>query len=508
MITKFYVYLLTILNYFRKCFKKIYIKNNKEEELKLAGYINDIEKSLEKQLSEKEKILKDKDKEIKKINKILNEREKINRTLKDRENTLNNKENKLKEEENKLKEEENKLKEEEKKLKEKEKKLNEKGKRLKEKEKDIKNKTIILQKEKESFEKEKELDKLPILIGLNNIGATCYMNATLQALSNTNKLTKYFLNEFKYEPNNTSKIMSNEFYKVLTHLWDKQKRNGSYSPDDFKKTLSQENSLFEGIQANDSKDLINFLIERFHTELNNPNISVPNNNNYAVNQLNEMETLQYFLQNFQTNYRSIISDLFYGVLETKTQCSGCQTIKYNFQIYSLLEFPLEQVNIYCFNNGKRFTLVNNDGTNPDVDLYECFDYYQKMDMMMGDNQMYCNFCQATCNALYNTSLYSLPNYLIINLNRGKNAAYKCNVNFPAQLNLLNYVSYKQGVTVLNLYAVICHYGPSSMSGHFIAYCHNEKDKKWYKYNDSIVSICNEPNPYNNGMPYILFYKSV
>ena len=42
-------------------------------------------------------------------------------------------------------------------------------------------------------------DKKPILIGLNNIGATCYMNATLQCFSNTNKLTEYFLNEYKYE---------------------------------------------------------------------------------------------------------------------------------------------------------------------------------------------------------------------------------------------------------------------------------------------------------------------
>ena len=39
--------------------------------------------------------------------------------------------------------------------------------------------------------------------------------------------------------------------------------------------MSKENPLFAGIQANDSKDLINFLLERFHQELNiiinNPN---------------------------------------------------------------------------------------------------------------------------------------------------------------------------------------------------------------------------------------------
>ena len=39
--------------------------------------------------------------------------------------------------------------------------------------------------------------KKPILIGLNNIGATCFMNSTLQCLSQTKSLTDYFLNEKK-----------------------------------------------------------------------------------------------------------------------------------------------------------------------------------------------------------------------------------------------------------------------------------------------------------------------
>ena len=108
----------------------------------------------------------------------------------------------------------------------------------------------------------------PILIGLDNIGATCYMNATLQSLSNTDELTKYFLNNYKYEPNNNKKIMSNEYYKVIKGLWNKKNNKKSYSPNDFKEKLSEENPLFAGIAANDSKDLINFLLERLHTELN------------------------------------------------------------------------------------------------------------------------------------------------------------------------------------------------------------------------------------------------
>ena len=35
--------------------------------------------------------------------------------------------------------------------------------------------------------------KEPNLVGLDNIGEQCYMNATLQSLYNTKKLTDYFL---------------------------------------------------------------------------------------------------------------------------------------------------------------------------------------------------------------------------------------------------------------------------------------------------------------------------
>ena len=346
----------------------------------------------------------------------------------------------------------------------------------------------------------------PILVGLNNIGATCYMNATLQCLSNTKKLTEYFLKEFKND--NLNKIMTNEYYKVIKNLWNRENNNKSYSPNSFKEVLSKENPLFAGIQANDSKDLINFLIERFHQELNIINKKTNNNNKeqLILDQMNENMMLNTFILEFKENYNSPISNLFYGIIETKSQCQGCNIVKFNFQIFSFLEFPLQQVNQYYFNIGRR-PLFTQDGKNPDVDLYECFEYNRKIDLMNGENQMFCNNCNKLLDATYTTLIYSSPIYLIINLNRGKGAIYECKVIFPEQLNIINFVTYQQGITVYELYAVICHLGPSSMSGHFVAYCKNGVDHKWYLYNDAFVTLCTKSQQYNDGMPYILFYKA-
>ena len=342
--------------------------------------------------------------------------------------------------------------------------------------------------------------------GLDNIGATCYMNATLQCLSNTKKLREYF--ETKYN-NSSNKTMSNEFFKLIYHLFNENDSKKSYSPYPFKEALSKENPLFAGVQANDSKDLINFLLERMHQETNVIVKKVNNiDNNYSIkqqDQTNEQLMLALFLEEFTQKFNSPISNLFYGLLETKTQCKGCNVIKFNFQVYSFLEFPLQQVNLYFYNLGKR-PLVLENNKNPDIDLLDCFEYNKKIDLMNGENQMYCNICNRLCDALYSTELYSAPNYLIINLNRGKGAVYECNVNFPEELNIVNYLSFKNFNTVFNLYAVICHLGPSSMSGHFVAYVRNNEDYKWYLYNDSIVTECTKPFQYREGMPYILFYK--
>ena len=359
-----------------------------------------------------------------------------------------------------------------------------------------------------------------ILIGLENIGATCYMNATIQSLSNTTKLTNYFLD--KYKNNDSNKIISNEFYILLKNLWDeKNYRNIAYSPQRFKAIISQENSLFDGVKANDSRDLINFLLERMHQELNeiNENFNLNdmnnNNNNILLNpniQLDKEKVFQIFANNYAKNYNSIISNLFFGINETKYQCQLCNTIKYNYELYFLLEFPLQQVNIF-FGREQNNSLIYNQFNqnininNPDINLIECFEYYGKIDLMTGENAMYCNFCQINCNSFYSTSLYTLPNYLILILNRGKGNSYKCNVSFPEILDLSQYVIRKESGYMYDLYGVICHLGPSSMGGHFIAFCRHRINNNWYKYNDAEVTKC-ENKDFLSGVPYILFYQQI
>ena len=196
------------------------------------------------------------------------------------------------------------------------------------------------------------------------------------------------------------------------------------------------NPLFQGIAANDSKDLVNFIIMTLHKELNKTkdNITNNNNNNIILDQRNQQMMFNIFAQNFIQNNASIISDLFYGINCNLTKCGGCGAQTYNFQTYFFIVFPLEEVRKFKF--GMNYQLITNT-----VDIYDCFNYDKKINFMTGGNSMYCNYCKQNCNSSICTVLTTGPEILILLLNRGKGIQFDVKINFYDVLNLNNYIQY-------------------------------------------------------------------
>ena len=211
--------------------------------------------------------------------------------------------------------------------------------------------------------------------------------------------------------------------------------------------------------------------------------------------------------------QSIISDLFYAINCSITECFNCHIKIYNYQTYFFMTFPLEEVRKFknennC-NNIYQYNYLNNNinNNNNSVNIYDCFNYDRKNNIMSGENSMYCNNCKINCNASMYTYLVTGPEILILLLNRGKGIQFDVKISFEENLNLYNYIEYKDTGFNYILIGVITHIGESSMSGHFIAYCRDPITEKWFKYNDAIVTeIKDFKEVINFAMPYLLFYQ--
>ena len=333
----------------------------------------------------------------------------------------------------------------------------------------------------------------PCRLGLDNIGATCYMNATLQCLCNVIQLQKYFLNNTRF---NSHAKLSKAFSIVMQNLYDTKKNKKSYSPNNFKEIISKMNPLFQGIAANDSKDLILFIFEKIHEELNICN-------NYNNSEQNLPYELQIFRRNYYSNNSSIIEKTFYYEIQTINQCSTCKNQVINYSIQNLVIFPLEKIRLNCikkYPNGFSY-----------VTLQECFEQISYPEFMQGMNEIYCNKCCNTSTSLNQTFMNTCPEIMTIILNRGKGNEYDVEFDFPLRIDINNYVNFKNNGTIYDLIGVLVHIGDSSMSGHFFAFCKSNIDNNWYLYNDSIVSKCTDNYEYeikNKGLPYVLFYQNI
>jgi ubiquitin C-terminal hydrolase len=321
------------------------------------------------------------------------------------------------------------------------------------------------------------------------------MNATLQCLCNVEQLQNFFLNN-KLLNQNQGAVLSKGFGEVMQNLYDYKKNKKSYSPHNFKNIISNMNNLFKGIQANDSKDLILFLFEKMHEELNI-------RNNYINNEQNISPELFLFRQNYYSQNSSIITKTFYYETQTINECLNCHNKIISYNIQNMYIFPLEKIRQNLSNKyPKGFSYVY---------LEECFEDSSTTEELSGVNQISCNKCNQMSNAHLTTLYNTCPEIMTIILNRGKGIQFEVEFYFPLRINIGNYVVSKDKNTIYDLIGVLIHTGTSDMGGHFFAICKSSIDHNWYFYNDSIVQMCSQNYEYevrSKGMPYVLFYQNL
>ena len=340
------------------------------------------------------------------------------------------------------------------------------------------------------------------------------MNATLQCFCHIRK----FVNFFKYHQQaidfarEDKNKLSSSFKLLMEKLWpndydifSNNNPNKYFAPEEFKNKISKMNPLFQGFAAYDAKNLVFFIIMTLHKELNKGNKNNNINNNININQTNPQIFFNSFVQNFMLENKSIISDLFFGINCSITQCHGCGTQTNNYQTYFSIVFPLEEVLKFKHNNNQFNFIYNNNNC---VTIFDCFDYDKKIVNMSGINSMYCNYCKRNCDTSIYTVLTTGPEVLILFLDKEKGNEFNMKIIFFEQLNLFNYIQNNNTGFNYKLIGVIINIGESGMGGHFIAYCSDLLFGGWYKYDDANVTLVTDfqNEAINYFIPSLLFYQ--
>lgn len=136
--------------------------------------------------------------------------------------------------------------------------------------------------------------------------------------------------------------LTKEYINVLSNIWSNNKIN-YYSLNDLI------NILKEKIFWNKTKNLsalIIILIESLHNEMNKSDKNNEQKKILVGTEYNFKLAFKHFSESFIQNNRSIISVIFYGIINYKITCLNCNSLMHEIQCFYFLEFSLEKVKAF------------------------------------------------------------------------------------------------------------------------------------------------------------------
>jgi len=204
------------------------------------------------------------------------------------------------------------------------------------------------------------------IVGLYNMGNTCYLNSSIQCLSHTPIFRDYFTSKVymnDINPTNplghkgllaqVSAVLFNSMWKRLNQGQLQPSKRiiapGSYAPvsapaltpKTFKDSLGTFNEHFAGNEQHDAQELLAFMLGGLSEDLNRivdkPYIEAPDSDGRPDSELAEI-----WWSNHLKREMSIIVALFTGQYKSLLTCRTCSYESARFEPFSFLQVPLPE----------------------------------------------------------------------------------------------------------------------------------------------------------------------
>ena len=190
--------------------------------------------------------------------------------------------------------------------------------------------------------------KFPGVVGLMNLGNTCYFNCIIQALVHTPLLQEFFatsnINSFMNRNYNIDESLSNELSLLSKEIWEAN--NYRLNPIRLFKLFTKRFDMFEDKEQHDCHEFLSMILDSLHEELRREGnegkstIIIENPENKQV-EIIESDRQWQLLQGTQG---SIITDICAGQTKTTLSCTSCNSKRILFEIFTNLSLPIPIIN--------------------------------------------------------------------------------------------------------------------------------------------------------------------
>ena len=184
------------------------------------------------------------------------------------------------------------------------------------------------------------------LVGLINLGNTCFINSVLQCLLYTSDLSKYFLqNKYKKEINNENNHgFKGEIAESFADLFKRMKSADTQriNPINFLRVFFTKNRSLSVSHQQDAQEFLSILLDSLHEDLNRitkkPYVLLEEQKDTE----SDSEASNRFWDVYKKRENSIIVDLFHGQFKSKITCSDCHKSSITYDPFIFLGLPIPQ----------------------------------------------------------------------------------------------------------------------------------------------------------------------
>jgi ubiquitin carboxyl-terminal hydrolase 8 len=333
------------------------------------------------------------------------------------------------------------------------------------------------------------------VIGLTNIGNTCYGNAVLQALRHESDLTIFFLlgkhkdiMKRKGGDNDAFPLIQ-QYGELVRNTWANEKgvEKTKYFWQDMVSLAKKKGyDQFQFPVPHDAHEFLSFLLDQIHEGLAE---EVDMTLRVDESKKEIRSALEFWKSSFQKSYSPIV-ELLFSLKRKSTVCQSCKNESVTWETFNMIDVSVPENSTEPLNI---MDLLVADGKGDELDDYVCS-----------------GSCSERTKAHVGRSIWRLGSWVILALKRFGNNGQRINtpIEIPFETSF-EPIFYEKTIEpskahTYELFATVHHHGMAG-GGHYTARAKHPVTGTWHVYDDENTLAISGPS-LNDPSIYVVMYR--